>query len=251
MATAELLGKPHLVRQSVVLAVEQMMNVKLREFEIAVHAIDREDIRVETDIPERLKLDLPTAHKIIERALLGVAGLVHRFAEMEAYSAISGFIEEDLPLVSEQLDFLAKSISPAAKEQQFRRVVTMAGFPDFSAASDQRKVNMARLLEIRETNECREFREWLPSIAAASDKEIRERIESLRSRLGNLVSTAGGKTVRLLATTGIGCIPVVGPMAGLVAGAIDTFLLEKLLPKSGPVAFLSRLYPSVFDQRET
>jgi len=106
---------------------------------------------------------------------------------------------------------------------------------------------MERLLEIRESDECREFREWLLTIEDASDAEIKERISGLRARFGNAIQSHSGKAVRLLTTTGIGAIPGVGPIAGFMAGVVDTFFLEKLLPKSGVVAFLSGLYPSVFE----
>jgi len=62
------------------------------------------------------------------------------------------------------------------------------------------------------------------------------------------VQTLPGKAIRLLTTTGIGSIPPIGLIAGFVASAVDTFLLEKMLPKSGVVAFLSNLYPSVFER---
>ena len=79
--------------------------------------------------------------------------------------------------------------------------------------------------------------------------EIKERIGSLRAKFGNLTQSYTGKLVRLLATTGIGLIPPpVGLVAGALAGFLDTFLIERVLPKSGVVAFLSSLYPSIFDE---
>jgi hypothetical protein len=41
-------------------------------------------------------------------------------------------------------------------------------------------------------------------------------------------------------------IPVYGTAAGAGLGLIDTFLLDKVLPKSGPVTFLGTLYPSIY-----
>jgi hypothetical protein len=242
---ADVLGKPYLVMKSARMAIQQMLKVEPPEFSISVEAIDTEDIRVETDLSKQMGIDLPTAHRVIERGLLGVGGLTQRFAEMDAYSALSGFTESDLPLVDEQLKFLLR-ISPEVRERQFRRVVKLAGFPDFVPAIFEKRVKIERLLEIRESNECREFRDWLPTIENASDTEIKERIGSLRAKFGNSIQSYPGKAVRLLATTGIGSIPVVGPIAGLLAGLVDTFFLEKIFPKSGVVAFLSDLYPSVF-----
>ena len=64
--------------------------------------------------------------------------------------------------------------------------------------------------------------------------------------MASMAASPGGKLVRLAATTGIGLIPVVGPIAGAAAGAIDSFLVEKVLPRSGIVAFLTETYPSLF-----
>ena len=186
---------------------------------------------------------MSTAHRIVERGLLGLGGLTQRFAEMDVFAALSGFTETDLPLVEEQLKFFLR-ISAEVREKQFRRVVEIAGFPDFSSAISDKKVNVERLLEVRQSGECREFREWLPTIDDASDAEIKDRISSLRSKLGNAIQSQSGKAIRLLATTGIG---IAGLPAGIVAGVVDTFLLEKMLPNSGVVAFLSHLYPSVFE----
>ena len=245
-ARADVLTKQHLVKKSVEMAIRQLLKADPPEFSISVHTIDPEDIHIETDLTKKMGIDVPTAHRVIERGLLGVGGLSQRFAEMEAYSALSGFTEGDLPLVDEQLKFLLR-ISPETKEQQFRRVVQIAGFPEFAPAIYEKRVKMERLLEIRESDECREFREWLLTIEDASDAEIKERISGLRARFGNAIQSHSGKAVRLLTTTGIGAIPGVGPIAGFMAGVVDTFFLEKLLPKSGVVAFLSGLYPSVFE----
>ena len=64
--------------------------------------------------------------------------------------------------------------------------------------------------------------------------------------LQSALPTTKSKAVRFLVTLGIGFTPLVGLFLGPVASAIDKFLLEKVLPKSGLIAFLSRLYPSIF-----
>ena len=54
--------------------------------------------------------------------------------------------------------------------------------------------------------------------------------------------------MRFPAVTGIGTVPVVGPALGFVAGALDTFLMKKLIPYSGPAAFVNQQYPSLFNK---
>lgn len=117
-------------------------------------------------------------------------------------------------------------------------------FSDFGLAMSEKRLNVERLLEIRESDECRQFREWLPTIEGASEAEIRDRTSSLRAKLGNAIQLRTGKAVRLLTTTGIG---IAQPLVGILASIVDTFLVEKILPRSGVVAFLSDLYPSVFE----
>ena len=62
------------------------------------------------------------------------------------------------------------------------------------------------------------------------------------------IAVAAGQVMRFPAVTGIGTVPVVGPALGFVAGALDTFLLKKLIPYSGPGAFINRQYPSLFNK---
>jgi hypothetical protein len=248
-ATSDVLAKPHLVKKSIEVATHAMLNRRPDAFEVSVLPIDSEDFRVETDLSQRLGISLETTHKVVERGLMGVAGLTQRLLEMQAHCALSGFIEDDLPLLHECLDVFVHNISPQAREQQFSRVLAIAGLPDFIEPGTRRQVNVAKLLEIRESEECTQFREWLRTIQSASDSEIKERLKSLRCKLGNAIRTYPGKVVRFLATTGISSLPMVGPVAGFAAGTIDAFFLENWLPKSGIVAFLSHLYPSVFEER--
>lgn len=99
---------------------------------------------------------------------------------------------------------------------------------------------------MRESAECREFREWLVSLDEVSDAQIKEMADSVKNRIASIVGSTGGRVMRFVATTGIGLIPPIGPIAGVVAGAVDAFLVDRVLSKSGVVAFLSETYPSLF-----
>lgn len=106
--------------------------------------------------------------------------------------------------------------------------------------------DLEKLLEICESRECKEFRTWLWSSADASDEEILDQFTGLSKKLMIWAHGNVGKAIRWSASTGIGFIPVVGNIVGGGVGLIDTFLLEKVLPQSGPVTFLNRHYPSLF-----
>jgi hypothetical protein len=182
-------------------------------------------------------------HLLLQQSVSAVANLNHRLADMSAYWAITGFRDSEAPLLFGKLSGILAPFNPQMSERQFERVIELANVPDFRLGQ---RVSVDLLLKARESPECREFREWLPTLEDASDAEIRDAITGIRNKMSALANSAGGKLVRLAATTGAGLIPGAGLVAGAVAGAIDSFLIDKVLPKSGIVAFLTDAYPSLF-----
>lgn len=162
---------------------------------------------------------------------------------MQAHSAITGFQDKDAPLLFGKLAGIIAPLNPKIAEHQFERIIERAGVPDFKPSQ---RVDVEALLKVRDSAECREFREWLCTVQNASDAEIKDMVASVKSKAAILASSTGGKLVRLAATTGVGLIPVIGPITGVVAGAIDSFLVDRVLPRSGVVAFLTETYPSLF-----
>ena len=67
------------------------------------------------------------------------------------------------------------------------------GFPDFEVLAAEGRLRLDKILEIRETRECREFRTWLKQIDRMSDEEIQDQIESFRSAVGNFMGRTSGK----------------------------------------------------------
>lgn len=105
-------------------------------------------------------------------------------------------------------------------------------------------VNVERLIEIRESEEIREFRQWLRTLDDVSDEELQERLASLRAKLAAAVHSPTGKAVKFLATSGVGLVTA---GAGAVAvEAVNQFVVEKLLGEPGPVSFIGSTYPSIF-----
>ena len=180
---------------------------------------------------------------LLERALIGVSTLDQRLADMRAYSAITGFLDNEASLLFGRLSGIVEPLNPSRAETQFQRVIELADVPDFR---DGQRIDVERLLRARDSAECREFREWLSSASDLSDEQIKDMVASVRSKMGSIAASNTGKIVRFATTTGVGLIPVVGPVVGAVAGAIDTFLVERVLPKSGVLAFLTETYPSLF-----
>ncbi len=215
------------------------------EFEIHIEQVDDHVFAATTDISEQFGLGDKEADKVVQDALLAIAGLNQRLEEIEAYRAIIGFRDTELSLAQEKLTFLVNEISPDAQEGRFDRVISIGDLPDPEAVEGT--VNIERLLRARDSEELREFRQWLRTLDEATDDEIEQRLASVQGKMAEAVHSEAGKAVRFLATTGIGFIPVVGPIAGMALGAADQFLLERFLPEPGPVSFIGSTYRSIFE----
>lgn len=239
----DLLRNDKLVRSSIELAIHSKTGLENVPFSFSIRRGDSDTLQVSTDLADRLHLSQLEAHRIVERGLIGVVALTQALGEMKAYSALSGFRDEELPLFRHKLDFLAETASSKTKEGNFRRIIDIAELPDFP--HDEGKIDVGRLLKIRESAEAREFRDWLGSAGDFSDKEIRERVNALRTIFGLKINRTVGKAMRFLITTGVGLIPhSIVPAVAL--SAIDQFVLDKILPRSGIAVFVNELYPSIF-----
>jgi hypothetical protein len=213
-------------------------------FSIRIEEVDERVLRAETDIGTLFGLTDEEVDKVVEGALLAIGGLNQRFEEMRTYNAVAGFQEGELSIVEEKVRYLIDQVDPGAQEDRFGRIVTLAGLPDPETAAGS--VDVEKLLEVRQSEECREFRQWLRSLDRATDQEIEKQLGDIREKISQAVHSSTGKAVRLATTTGIGFVPVVGPIAGIALGALDQFAVDKLLPEPGPVSFLGSGYRSIF-----
>lgn len=234
-----------LLKTSVSIAVRTHFGrgIGAQDFELRVERIDAEDWQTETNLGERVGLDAQATHKAIEHGLLGVGGFNQRVEYMESYGAVTGFQAGELPIMEEKLGFLARQLDPDAQQERFERVIELVGLPDVNADPKVQDVDMGRLLEIVSDDEAQAFRRWLRGIDSLDDAAVEDEIHRIRDLVSRAVHSPSGKGVRFLTTTGIG---IANPIAGVAAGALDSFLIDKLVPEPGPTAFLGQLYPSVF-----
>jgi hypothetical protein len=210
------------------------------DLQIRPHPLDDSDFRVETNLG-LLGLDEHAEHRSVESALLAAFGMNQRIEEMKAYSAVSGCIDDESPLFMGRLGFLLHDLLPQRLERNFQRVVDLAGVPEFLPRVDS--IDLKALLSVRDSLELKEFRNWLHHSPTLTDQEIAERVTGAKARMAEFSSSLSGKFARFIITTGTGLI---APLPGLITGAIDAFLVDKVLPRSGIWTFVNRLYPSLF-----
>jgi hypothetical protein len=218
---------------------------KLPAADIPIHVEEpsKRVFHIKNTLSESFGISPEKAQSVLHGAVSAMANLNQRLANMQAYSAIAGFQHSESALLFGKFAGIIAPLNPKLAEKQFERVIDIANVPDFQPGQ---KVDVDLLLKLRESAECREFREWLNTLEDVSDAEIKQMVASIKTKMASLAGGTSGKLVRLAATSGIGLIPVIGPITGAVASAIDSFLIDRVLPRSGIVAFLTEKYPSLF-----
>ena len=216
------------------------------DFSLFVDVDEDDDVHISSDLSKTLSLDEQTIHKIVESALLAVGALNKRIETMRAFSAVTGFRENELSIFEEKVEFILNTVAPEPQEEKLNNILSWQQFPDLNTAIKSKRLNIETLLKVRESQECKEFRNWLWSCDSLEVEELKARLTSLSARLSLKMTGMPSKALRWFTTTGIGLEPHIGLVAGPILGLLDTFLLDKFLPKSGVLTFLGRMYPSIF-----
>jgi len=243
---SELKANSPIFRTALVSRLRLMPNFTAQQSDVSltIRPVDDTDYQVETNL-ESFGLTKEETHKTVESSLLAAGYLNRRIEDMENYNALSGVVDDELFLFGEKLKLLVASVSPKRREATFDKVLRVGRFPAFEFQPPTKTFDMGKFLKVRDSKECRAFREWLKSAQFFDEQEIHAQVASLRARLGTLVHGPLGQSIRFAVGYGAGLIPVLGP----VVSALDTFVLDKILPLSGPAMFLDTMYGSLFDAR--
>ncbi len=204
------------------------------------------DFRVSTNLDRRAGIDKRATHQIVERALLGTAGLEQRFLLMEATESVPGFREDELSVVEERYGAAWKQLGGEAQEARFQRVVSIGDLPDLNKRPSGEGIKLRRVLKIRDSSDCREMRRWLREIDSETDAEISKRLFSFREGLAAATHTRSKTFIRFALTNMAGSLPGFGPAAGPAATGADHLIFEKWIGRPGPATFLGRSYSSIF-----
>lgn len=230
-----------LIHESLKSLVSLQDDVRL---EIEVRKMSDDHWRVDTNLASILNINENQTHRLVERALLNLAGLEHRLYEMRDFDSLVGFhSDNEFNLFKQKVRTVADMANQNKINENFARIIELSGLPDFDEILQSGRFNFDKLIKIRESRECKEFRTWLWSLNNSTDDEIKVRLSSLNSKAGNFFNTTLGKTIRLGATTLAGIVPP----AGLALSAIDSFLLDKVFKQDGATAFINSIYPSLYE----
>jgi hypothetical protein len=127
-------------------------------------------------------------------------------------------------------------------------VVEIAGLPGLDDLAEEQEIDVTHLLKLRDSAECRDFRAWLREIDTETDSEIEKRFASMGERASRIIHTRSAKMIRFIIGEVVRLIPGYGLAAGPGYSLADTFIAEKLIGTPGPITFISKRYPSIFEE---
>lgn len=232
------------LKNLVLLSLKQDTKVS-DDLKFELNRVNDNDWKVETNLSSLINIDDNKSHKIIERALLKISGLSRKIYEMHDFDSLTGFQQdEDFYIFEERLRPLSEKFSDDTLRKNFMRLLEIQKMPDFKTMVESGNFSMKKLLKIRQTKECEEFRKWLWNSGNFSEKEIQDRVRSLRGIFGNFLDSGSGKTIRFGSSTVIGMI---NPIMGLGLSVVDTFLLDKFFKKDGISVFINKQYPRLYE----
>ncbi len=237
---------------SLKIAISEFLLTKLgvilpsEKIKIVVDPLAENEFRIGTNLHQLMKIEEDEIIEAVEQGSLALAGRNQKIAEMRNFNTLVGIRDDEVPILEENFSFLERQLNREGERQTLQRVLAISNFPEFNY-EDSLTIDVTKLLDIRYSVECREFRKWLSNCVNASDKEIADQIFSLRSKLGNMIGSTTGKVIRFLANTGIG---VFSTPLSVIIGALDSFLLEKIFPLNAPIVFLQQDLRSIFKKED-
>lgn len=213
----------------------------------SVEFIDDTDFRVESNIERMFEVDKEIVHDVILRSFLAIGGQNHRIAQMKEFKCLIGYREDEIPIFDSKLDILTSQINPNKELiPNFRKIVSAKGLPDFTQAIAESRIDIVKLLDIRESKACHDFRTWLWSQESIDEEELKERLNSFRQKFTDFFKTGKGKAISWLASSGIGFVPLVGSAVGTITSFYDKFLAKEVLPHQGALTFINNKLPSIY-----
>jgi hypothetical protein len=246
---AELRASESTALKNIVASKLHRLGAKPKGLHLTVEEFVPEDFRVHSNLTTRFELSPQSARRVLLKSLLELLSVYSRTAHMREFNCIVGMEEDEEQAWNLKADSLYRAFAhePHARQRQFMRVAKIAGLGE-GRLKETGKIDLDRLMQLRRSDELAVFRTWLRSSESKTDKEIRDRVASLRSKFGNfLLNTTTGKGLRILLTNFSGFIPnpAISIPLGFALGSLDSFLLERLWPQDAVISVLVKEYPAI------
>jgi hypothetical protein len=129
--------------------------------------------------------------------------------------------------------------------ENYAKLIELGDLPDIGELVLRHKPILADVLKLRNSRSGREFRTWFHQNCRSDPRVTTKEYISLLRTVPSIQSSTA-KTLRFFTQVGVSAAtmpfaPVVGLVAGATAGAIDTYLTERIFKGVNPKVFLEKL----------
>ncbi|MGH6895718.1 MAG: hypothetical protein ACREJ5_04120 [Geminicoccaceae bacterium] len=230
-----------------------LLDSLVKDIKIPVYALNiqtsleevaAEIFQINTNLGRILGVGDDTLHEWFKKPFFEITGTHLQLHRMRAVEAASGLTESQAIITAKRLDFLSRIHTESDVRSELARIIDIAHVPSLPPNS---KIDVDKLIWLRDSAEARSFREWLHHSRRLSDQEIEAMLSDWKNILGEALKSNYAKAVRLLVSTVAGSLAGDG---GIAVGIIDSFLLNKLLPGMGPIGFVAGNYKKYLGKQQ-
>lgn len=133
-----------------------------------------------------------------------------------------------------------RSFARSQAEESFVVLREIADIPDIGEGVLDKQVPIDDLLKLKHSRNGEQFRNWFHKNCRTNPIATAREYTTLLRTIPRIQSLPL-KVMRFILTTAIGAVPGLGQVLGGVAGAVDSFFIEKLLRGSSPKFFIEDL----------
>lgn len=185
---------------------------------INISEVSEEIFQIDSNLSGLLGISKTELHELLKGPFFEITGMNLHLRRMRAVNAAAGLTEAQTHIIEKRVDFLARIHIESDTRQRFAKILEVVDIPTMAAGS---RFDVDELIEMRDTDVARSFRDWIQHSQVLDKRDIQELIGGWRRKLGEVLKTKNMKGMRFLISTGIGTI---SGTVGVVVGVLDYFL---------------------------
>ena len=204
--------------------------------EFYVQETDKNIFTAHTNLDRFLNKNLHELHELISPHIASFTGTNFSLGVMAEINATTSLSPSAARITKRRTDLLGRLLRGNDSRETFSRILELADIPILKPGT---MVNAERILELQGSTECKEFRKWLKSATDVETEELEQLLRGWKYRLGRIAHSPIVSVMSWLITTGLSLIE---PITGISLSAAEKFIVERLLPEPGPLAFIKGPY---------
>jgi len=242
------------IKYAISIDLKNRLNIILEpeKIKLNIDFIDDKDFSVSSNLKSLIDINDEQAHNVLERSLLSICSINYNSALMREHNVHLGYRENEVDvLYSKILSPYTNDITISQEFDNFRKIMEIKNLPDLNIAFQNKQIDLIKVLEIRDSRECIEFRTWINDQTNLDLKDLRESLESVSQKIRDKLNTKTAKISKFAISQGssilLGLInPVLGLSSSVGVTVLDNYLSKKFLSKKPHLTFLNNKLPSIY-----